>query len=98
MVYLAFASNCDLGNYHGWLLAYDALTLVQKAVFNATPNGSEGGIWQSANGPSATQAGNVFVGLGNGTFNGTTDYADSFVKLDPMLHVLTTLRPPGSSR
>jgi hypothetical protein len=25
----------------------------------------------------------VFVGIGNGTFNGTTDYGDSFVKLDP---------------
>jgi hypothetical protein len=95
MVYLAFASNCDLGNYHGWLLAYDALTLVQKAAFNATPNGSEGGIWQSANGPSASQAGNVFIGLGNGTFNGTTDYADSFVKLDPMLHVLDYFTPSG---
>ena len=42
------------GDYHGWLLAYDALTLGQTAAFNTTPNGSEGGIWQSGNGPSAS--------------------------------------------
>jgi len=83
MVYIAFGSNCDRGPYHGWVLAYDGLTLAQKAAFNTTPNGSEGGIWQSGNGPSASPFGNVFVGIGNGTFNGTTDYGDSFVKLDP---------------
>ncbi len=87
MVYLAFASNCDLGDYHGWLMAYDAATLARKAVFNSTPNGSEGGIWQSGNGPSASGSGNIFIGIGNGTFNGDqpnpTEYGDSFVKLNP---------------
>jgi hypothetical protein len=82
VLYIAFGSHCDIDPYHGWVLAYDALTLRQKAVFNTTPNGSEGGIWQSGNGPSASPFGNVFVGIGNGTFNGTTDYGDSFVKLD----------------
>jgi hypothetical protein len=93
MVYIAFASNCDRGNYHGWLLAYDALTLAQKAAFNATPNGSQGGIWQSGNGPSASQYGNIFIGIGNGSFNRTTDFGDSFVKLNPMLRVLDYFTP-----
>jgi hypothetical protein len=97
MVYIAFASNCDRGDYHGWVLAYDALTLVQKAAFNATPNGGEGGIWQSGNGPAASQYGNVFVGIGNGTFNGNkpnpTDYGDSFVKFDPLLRVVDYFTP-----
>ena len=83
MVYIAFGSNCDRGPYHGWVMAYDGHTLAQKAVFNTTPNGGLGGIWQSGNGPSASPFGNVFVGIGNGTFNGTTDYSNSFVKLDP---------------
>jgi hypothetical protein len=98
MVYIAFASNCDRGNYHGWLLAYDARTLEQTAVFNATPNGSEGGIWQSGNGPSASQSGNVFVGIGNGTFNGTTDYAESFVKLNPKLRVTDYFTPSAQAQ
>ncbi len=95
MVYIAFASNCDKGSYHGWVLAYDALTLVQKAAFNATPNGSEGGIWQSGNGPSASQYGNIFIGIGNGTFKRGSDYGDSFVKLDPLLHVKDYFTPSG---
>ncbi len=82
-VYIAFASNCDQGSYHGWLFAYDALTLARKAVFNSTPNGSEGGIWQIGNGPSAPPSGYVFMGIGNGTFNGRTDFGDSYVKLAP---------------
>ncbi|HEY2524364.1 MAG TPA: hypothetical protein VGI29_04850 [Candidatus Binataceae bacterium] len=93
MIYVAFASNCDLGKYHGWVLAYDALTLAPKAVFNPTRNGSAGGIWQSGNGPAATSSGNIFIGIGNGTFDGTADYGDSFVKLDPMLHVLDYFTP-----
>jgi hypothetical protein len=36
-VYIAFGSNCDIGDYHGWVMAYDGLTLAQKAVFNTTP-------------------------------------------------------------
>jgi hypothetical protein len=82
-----------LGKYHGWVLAYDALTLAPKAVFNPTRNGSAGGIWQSGNGPAATSSGNIFIGIGNGTFDGTADYGDSFVKLDPMLHVLDYFTP-----
>jgi len=97
-VYIAFASNCDRGNYHGWVFAYDALTLTQKAVFNSTPNGSEGGIWQSGNGPSAPPSGNVFIGIGNGTFNGTTDFGDSYVKLEPhTLKVIDYFTPSDQS-
>lgn len=98
MLYIAFGSNCDKGPYHGWLLAYDALTLTQVAAFNTTPNGSEGGIWQSGNGPSASQFGDVFIGIGNGTFNGTTDYGDSFVKLDPRtLRVIDYFTPSAQA-
>jgi hypothetical protein len=82
IVYIAFGSDCDKGDYHGWVLAYDGLTLTQKAAFNTTPNGSQGGIWQSGNGPSASPFGNVFVGIGNGTFDHHADYGDSYVKLD----------------
>jgi hypothetical protein len=97
MVYVAFASNCDLGNYHGWLLAYDALTFAQRAVFNATPNGGNGGIWQSGNGPAATSFGKIFIGIGNGTFDGRRDYGDSFVKLDPTLHVIDYFTPSNEN-
>jgi hypothetical protein len=85
VVYIAFASHGDLGSYHGWVLAYGAATLQQVAVFNDTPNGSEGGIWQGGNGPAADSSGNVFVISGNGTFDanaGGVDFGDSFLKLN----------------
>jgi hypothetical protein len=85
-VILSWASSCDVHPYHGWVMAYDAETLAQKAVLNVTPNGTEGGIWASDTGPAADASGNIFVPTGNGTFDaalGGRDYGDSVLKLDP---------------
>jgi len=83
VIYLTFASHCDLGTFHGWVLGYDAHTLTLSNAFNVTPNGSEGGIWQAGCGPAADSSGNVYSLTGNGTFDGPTgqDYSDSFLKL-----------------
>jgi hypothetical protein len=88
-LYIGFGAHCDRGPYHGWLMAYDASTLVQRAIFNTTPyqvagqtaDGEQGGIWQSGQGPAADDAGNVYIMTGNGSWNGTTNFGDSFVKL-----------------
>jgi hypothetical protein len=96
-VYLASVSHCDIEPYHGWLLGYDKTSLNQTAVFNTTPNGSEGGIWMSGGGSSADAEGQIYVSTGNGTFDvdtGGADYGDSFVKLDPStLSVLDFFTP-----
>lgn len=83
-VYLSWGSSCDVDPYHGWVMAYDAQTLAQKAVLNVTPDGSEGGIWGSDTGLGAEANGNVYVATGNGTFDaasGGRDYGDSLLKL-----------------
>ncbi len=83
-LFLTWASSCDRGPYHGWVMAYDPETLAQKAVLNDTPDGNEGGIWESDTGPAADADGSVFVPTGNGTFNVSTggkDYGDSVLKL-----------------
>ena len=83
-LYIAFGSTCDFGNYHGWILAYDAATLSQVSAFVTTPNASRGGIWQSGAAPSVDPEGGVYVVTGDGTFNalaGGSDYGDSFLKL-----------------
>jgi outer membrane protein assembly factor BamB len=85
VVYVASASHCDVGAYHGWILGYDATNLQQAVAFNATPDGSRGGIWMSGCGPSADAQGNVYCSTGNGTFDadmGGSDYGDSVLKLD----------------
>jgi hypothetical protein len=84
-VYLAWASSCDVDPYHGWVMAYDAQTLTQKAALNVNPNGREAGIWLSDTGPAVDAEGNLYVPTGNGTFDaasGGPDYGDSVLKLD----------------
>jgi len=84
-VYITWASSCDIGPYHGWVMAYDAQTLAKKAGLNVTPDGDEGGIWAADTGPAADAAGNIYVPTGNGTFNaaspGGRDYGDTVLKL-----------------
>ena len=72
-VYVSFSSHCDWGPYHGWILGYDALTLQQKVVYNDTPNGSAGGIWESGTGMAADAEGNLYVVTGNGTAGDSGD-------------------------
>ncbi len=84
-VYLTWASTCDVGSYHGWIMAYDAHSLKQKAVFNASPDGDDSGFWAGDTGPAADKAGNIFVATGNGRFDaekGGRDYGDTLLKLD----------------
>ncbi len=84
-VYMTWGSSCDVGPYHGWAMAYDAQTLKQKAVFNASPDADDGGFWASDTGPAADGQGNVIVAVGNGHFDvaaGGRDYGDSLLKLN----------------
>ena len=86
IVYLAFGSHADSPPFHGWILGYDAKTLAQTCVFNLTPNGEEGAIWQAGMGMAADPAGNVYAMVGNGTFDadrGGPDYGSSILKLTP---------------
>lgn len=77
-VYVGFAAHCDLGNFHGWLLAYNAASLAQTSVFLASPNAEASGIWMGAGAPAADVLNGVtrmFLTTGNGTYDATTPYA-----------------------
>ena len=73
IVYVTFSSHCDWGPYHGWILGYDAATLQQRVVYDATPNGYAGGMWESGTGMAADAAGNLYVVTGNGTVGDSAD-------------------------
>ncbi len=84
-IYLTWASACDVGPYHGWVMAYRAGSLKQEAVFNASPDADDSGIWEGDTGPAADQSGNIFLATGNGRFDagkGGRDYGDSLLKLN----------------
>lgn len=92
-VYIGYASHCDKEPYHGFLLAYDAATLKQRAVFNSTPTGSEASIWQSGQGPAVDAGGNIYVVTGNGSWDGAQNFSESFLKLSPDLKLLDWFTP-----
>jgi hypothetical protein len=91
-VYTAWSSQCDAGNYHGWIIAYDAATLQQTTVFADTPNWDAGAFWQGGAAPAADSAGNIYVVSANGTFDANTggsDMAESVLKLSTGKNALT---------
>ena len=85
-IYIAYASHGDNTPYHGWLFAYNATNVAQQyGVFNTTPNGAQGGIWQAGGGPAIDAAGNIYLMTGNGSFNAagaspTNNFAMSILK------------------
>jgi hypothetical protein len=84
-VILSWASSCDVGPYHGWIMAYDANTLAQVAAFNTSPGGSDAGVWQGDGGLAADERGRIYAITGNGTFDASTpggrDYGDTMLQL-----------------
>ena len=92
-VYIGFGSHGDHPPFRGLLFSYSAASLAQVGVWNVTPTGTEGAIWMSGAAPTIDPVGNIYVITSNGTFDGTTNYSDSFVKLSPNLTVLDYFTP-----
>jgi len=98
VVYTAWSSHCDIGQYHGWLIGYDARSLQRVSVYNTTPNGSQGAIWASGAAPAVDSAGALYLVSANGTFDATSggaDFGESYIKLSSSspLKVLSYFTP-----
>jgi hypothetical protein len=92
-VYVGYASHCDKEPYHGFLISYDAKSLAQTGVFNTSPEGKAASIWQFGQAPAVDTDGNIYFVTGNGSWNGRSDFSESFLKLDPNLRVLDWFTP-----
>ncbi len=77
VIYIAWASHCDIRPYTGWIMGYNPTTLAQVSVLNLVPNGSEGAIWMANTGPAADSAGNIYLLEANGDF-GTSLNSNGF--------------------
>ena len=90
-IYISWASHNDVDPWHGWVMAYDAHSLQQIGVLSTTPDGSEGGIWQSGQPPAIDSVGNLYFMIGNGSFSANQagrNYGESLIKLDSGLTIL----------
>ncbi len=80
-VYAGFG-NCgpDPDPWHGWVIGYNAANLQnQNVLLNITPNGGQGGIWQSARGLVADGSGNLYFTTGNATPTSQTGYNNASI-------------------
>src|SRR5260370_1569124 len=84
-VLIPFSSHCDMGTYHGFLFAYNAATLAKGAVFNTSPTGNGNSLWMSGQGPAVDGSGNIYFVTSNGTWDGVSNFSESFIKLNSAL-------------
>jgi len=93
VVYAGFASHGDKVPYSGWLLGRDAGDLRPRSVFNTTPDGGRGAIWQSGAGP-ASEPGSIYFATGNGTFDAAKPDAQKANFGDSLLRLTVALGTP----
>ncbi len=70
-LYTSWGSHCDIRPYGGWVMSYNPTTGAQTGVLDFVPNGSDAAPWNAGAGPAADPQGNVYLSLGNGTFDTT---------------------------
>jgi hypothetical protein len=93
IIWISWASHCDWRPYHGWVIGYDAGTLLQTNVWMNTPEGLRGGIWMSGQGLSADENGDLYLSTGNGSVGNNGDPADTINRSESFLK----LKPTGNS-
>ena len=84
----SFLESADTNQ--GWVIACDvsglrsdnANNMMLGAAWTTTNRFSGGGIWMGGQGPSMSDAHEVFGTIGNGSFDGVTDFGESFYCLE----------------
>jgi hypothetical protein len=86
VLYIAFANivpdpNDQHWSQEGFLQSFNARDLSQRyAVFQTTPSGRKGGIWQGGRGIAADGQGNIYLSTAGGSYDGTTNFGSSTLK------------------
>lgn len=90
VLYLAFTTHLDgepKFDGHGWIMAYQASSLKQLAVVCTTPDGIQGGVWQSGVGLAAERRDGapyplIYAVVANGSVGGR-NFGQSVLQLYP---------------
>lgn len=92
-VYISFG-HC----HHGWILAYDKASLHQTAIWNATPAGAGGGLWNGGGAPAIDDStGDIYTITGVDLGDPAPDYNDSAMRLNRDLSELDYFKPSNES-
>lgn len=89
VLYIAFANIVpDPQDQHwsqeGFVQSFNARDLSQRlAVFQSTPTGRKGGIWQAGRGIASDPAGNIYIATAGGSYDGVTNFGSSVLKFAP---------------
>ncbi len=89
VLYIAFGNIVpDPKDQHwsqeGFVQSFNARDLTQRlGVFQSTPTGRKGGIWQAGRGIAADARGNIFVATAGGSYDGVTNFGSSALKFAP---------------
>lgn len=78
-------------NARGWVVAYDVPTNTVGAAWTATARYSGAGIWSGGAAPVFNGVDSLFFLTGNGSFDATTEWGESFIKLQYTPPVTTNL-------
>ena len=87
VLYIAFANivpdlNDQRWSQEGFLQAFNARDLTKRlAIFQTTPSGWKGGIWQGGRGIATDGLGNIFFSTGGGFYDGVRNFGSSTLKL-----------------
>ncbi len=100
VLYIAFGNIVpDPQDQHwsqeGFVQALNARDLKQRlGVFQATPTGRKGGIWQGGRGIAADGLGNIYLSTAGGLYDGVTNFGSSTLKLaGPSLKLVDWFTP-----
>jgi hypothetical protein len=86
VLYIAFANivpdpNDQHWSQEGFVQTFNARDLKERlAVFQTTPSGRKGGIWQGGRGIAADAQGNVYLSTAGGFYDGVTNFGSSVLK------------------
>jgi hypothetical protein len=86
VLYVAFANivpdpNDQHWSQEGFVQTFNARDLRERfAVFQTTPSGRKGGIWQAGRGIAADGQGNIYLSTAGGSYDGVSNFGSSTLK------------------